>query len=82
MTKHWDNLIITDRFNITGRGMVLIIDFISSGLCSEIWVKELPLKIDVGDTILYEGITYNIRAIDVSKNTFNGYLMTKIGVLV
>lgn len=43
MTKHWDNLIITDRFNITGRGMVLIIDFISSGLCSEIWVKELPI---------------------------------------
>lgn len=82
MTKHWDNLIITDRFNITGRGMVLIIDFISSGLCSEIWVKELPLKIDVGDTILYEGVTYNIRAIDVSSNTFNGYLMTKIGVLV
>mgnify|MGYP000885908630 CR=1 FL=1 len=82
MTKHWDNLIITDRFNITGRGMVLIIDFISSGLCSEIWVKELPLKIDVGDTILYEGVTYNIRAIDVSRNTFNGYLMTKIGVLV
>lgn len=82
MTKHWDNLIITDRFNITGRGMVLIIDFISSGLCSEIWVKELPLKIDVGDTILYEGVTYNIRAIDVSRNTFNGYIMTKIGVLV
>ena len=82
MTKHWDNLIITDRFNITGRGMMLIIDFISSGLCSEIWVKELPLKIDVGDTILYEGVTYNIRAIDVSRNTFNGYLMTKIGVLV
>jgi hypothetical protein len=82
MTKHWDNLIITDRFNITGRGMVLIIDFISSGLCSEIWVKELPLKIDVGDTILYEGVTYDIRAIDVSRNTFNGYLMTKIGVLV
>lgn len=82
MTKHWDNLIITDRFNITGRGMVLIIDFISSGLCSEIWVKELPLKIDVGDTILYEGVTYDIRAIDVSRNTFNGYIMTKIGVLV
>lgn len=81
MTKHWDNLIITDRFNITGRGMVFI-DFISSGLCSEIWVKELPLKIDVGDTILYEGVTYNIRAIDVSRNTFNGYIMTKIGVLV
>ena len=82
MTKHWDNLIITDRFNITGRGMVLTIDLISSGLCSEIWVKELPLKIDVGDTILYEGVTYDIRAIDVSRNTFNGYLMTKIGVLV
>ena len=50
--KNWDNLVVTDKFNITGRGVVLIIDFIKSGLCSEIWEKELP-KIDVGDTILY-----------------------------
>lgn len=79
--KHWDNLVITDKFNITGRGTVLIVDFISSGLCTEVWEKELP-KIDVGDTILYEGITYTIRAIDSSSNTFNGALMTRIGVLV
>ena len=81
MGKNWDNLVVTDKFNITGRGLVLIVDFIYSGLCSEIWVKELP-KIDVGDTILYEGVTYTIRAIDVSRNTFNGGLMTKIGLLV
>ena len=81
MGKNWDNLVVTDKFNITGRGLVLIVDFISSGLCSEIWVKELP-KIDVGDTILCEGVTYTIRAIDVHRNTFNGGLMTQIGVLV
>ena len=81
MGKNWDNLVVTDKFNITGRGVVLIVDFISSGLCTEVWEKELP-KIDVGDTILYEGVTYTIRAIDSSRNTFNGRLMTRIGVLV
>ena len=81
MVKYWDNLVVTDKFNITGRGVVLIVDFIKSGLCSEVWEKELP-KIDVGDTILYEGMTYTIRAIDSSRNTFNGALMTRIGVLV
>ena len=79
--KNWDNLVVTDKFNITGRGVVLIVDFIKSGLCTEIWEKELP-KIDVGDTILYEGVTYTIRGIDSSRNTFNGRLMTRIGVLV
>lgn len=79
--KNWDNLVITDKFNITGRGLVLIVDFIKSGLCSDLWEKELP-KIDVGDTILYEGVTYTIRTIDVSRNTFNGGLMTKVGLLV
>lgn len=81
----------TDKFNIlcecreclalTGRGVVLIVDFIKSGLCTEVWEKELP-KVHVGDTILYEGVTYIIRAVDVSRNTFNGGLMTRIGVLV
>ena len=81
MGKNWDNLVVTDKFNITGRGLVLIVDFISSGLCSEIWVKELP-KIDVGDTILYEGVSYVIKALDVHRNTFNGCLMTRVGLLV
>ena len=79
--KNWDNLVVTDKFNITGRGTGFIVDFIKSGLCSQVWEKELP-KIDVGDTILYEGVTYTIRGIDVSRNTFNGGLMTQIGVLV
>jgi len=79
--KNWDNLVVTDKFNITGRGTVLIVDFIKSGFFTEIWVKELP-KIDVGDTILYEGVTYTIKALDVHRNTFNGGLMTQIGVLV
>jgi hypothetical protein len=79
--KNWDNLVVTDKFKITGRGVVLIVDFIRSGLCTEVWEKDLP-KIDVGDTILYEGMTYTIRAIDSSRNTFNGALMTRIGVLV
>ena len=79
--KNWDNLVVTDKFNITGRGVVLIVDFIKSGLCTEVWVKELP-KIDVGDTILYEGVTYTIKGLDVHRNTFNGGLMTQIGVLV
>lgn len=81
MGKSWDNLVITDKFNITGRGTVLIVDFVLSGLCTEIWVKELP-KVDVGDTILYEGVTYTIRVIDVSRNTFNGGLMTRVGLLI
>ena len=63
------------------KGLVLIVDFIKSGLCSDLWEKELP-KIDVGDTILYEGVTYTIRTIDVSRNTFNSGLMTKVGLLV
>jgi len=79
--KNWDNLVVTDKFNITGRGTVLIVDFIKSGFFTEICVKELP-KIDVGDTILYEGVTYTIKALDVHRNTFNGGLMTQIGVLV
>jgi hypothetical protein len=79
--KNWDNLVVTDKFNITGRGTVLIVDFIKSGFFTEIWVKELP-KIDVGDTILYEGVTYTIKALDVHRNTFNNGLMTQIGVLV
>lgn len=79
--KNWDNLVVTDKFNITGRGIVLIVDFIKSGLCTEVWEKELP-KVDVGDTILYEGMTYTIRGIDSSRNTFNGCLMTQIGVLL
>ena len=66
MGKNWDNLVVTDQFNITGRGVVLIVDFIKSGLCTEVWEKELP-KID---------------SIDSSRNTFNGRLMTRIGVLV
>lgn len=81
MGKSWDNLVVTDKFNITGRGLVLIVDFVLSGLCQDLWEKELP-KIDVGDTILYEGVTYTIRVIDVSRNTFNGRLMTKVGLLV
>jgi hypothetical protein len=79
--KSWDNLVVTDKFNITGRGVVLIVDFIKSGLCTEVWEKELP-KVDVGDTILYEGITYTIKGLDIHRNTFNGGLMTQIGVLV
>ena len=79
--KNWDNLVVTDKFNITGRGVVLIVDFIRSGLCTEVWEKDLP-KIDVGDTILYEGVSYTIRVIDVSRNTFNGGLMTRVGLLV
>jgi hypothetical protein len=66
MGKNWNNLVVTDKFNITGRGVVLIVDFIKSGLCTEVWEKELP-KID---------------SIDSSRNTFNGRLMTRIGVLV
>jgi hypothetical protein len=81
MGKNWDNLVVTDKFKITGRGVVLIVDFIKSGLCTEVWEKELP-KIDVGDTILYEGVTYTIRSIDSSRNTFNGRLMSRIGLLV
>lgn len=81
MVKYWDNLVVTDKFNITGRGVVLIVDFIKSGLCSEVWEKELP-KVDVGDTILYEGMTYTIKGLDIHRNTFNGGLMTQIGVLV
>jgi hypothetical protein len=81
MGKNWDNLVVTDKFNITGRGVVLIVDFIKSGLCTEVWEKELP-KIDVGDTILYGDKVYTIRAIDSSRNTFNGRLMTRIGLLV
>ena len=91
MGKSWDNLVVTDKFNITGRGMILVVDFVLSGLCQDLWEKELP-KIDVvrstlcvrrvGDTILYEGVTYTIRVIDVSRNTFNGGLMTKVGLLV
>lgn len=79
--KNWDNLVITDKFNITGRGTVFIVDFIKSGFFTEVWVKELP-KVHVGDTILYEGITYTIKALDIHRNTFNGGLMTQIGVLV
>jgi len=79
--KNWNNLVVTDKFNITGRGVVLIIDFIKSGLCTEVWEKELP-KVHVGDTILYEGITYTIKGLDIHRNTFNGGLMTQIGVLV
>jgi hypothetical protein len=79
--KNWDNLVVTDKFNITGRGVVFIVDFIKSGLCTEVWEKELP-KVDVGDTILYEGITYTIKGLDIHRNTFNGGLMTQIGVLV
>lgn len=89
--KNWDNLVVTDKFNIlcecrecialTGRGVVLIVDFIRSGLCTEVWEKDLP-KVDVGDTILYEGITYTIKGLDIHRNTFNGGLMTQIGVLV
>ena len=37
--KNWDNLVVTDKFNITGRGTVLIVDFIKSGFFTEIWVK-------------------------------------------
>lgn len=81
MVKYCDNLVVTDKFNITGRGTVFIVDFIKSGLCSEIWEKELP-KIDVGDTILYEGVTYTIKGLDIHRNTFNNGLMTQIGVLV
>ena len=79
--KNWDNLVVTDKFNITGRGVVLIDDFIKSCLCTEVWVKELP-KIDVGDTILYEGVTYTIKGLDIHRNTFNGGLMTRVGLLV
>jgi hypothetical protein len=89
--KNWDNLVVTDKFNITGsashslhtqsRGTVFIVDFIKSGFFTEIWVKELP-KIDVGDTILYDGVTYTIKGLDIHRNTFNGGLMTQIGVLV
>jgi len=81
MGKNWDNLVVTDKFNITGRGMILVVDFVLSGLCQDLWEKELP-KIDVGDTILYEGVSYTIRAIDVHRNTFNGGLMTRVGLLV
>lgn len=81
MGKNWDNLVVTDKFNITGRGTVFIVDFIRSGFFTEVWVKELP-KIDVGDTILYEGMTYTIKGLDIHRNTFNGGLMTQIGVLV
>ena len=81
MGKSWDNLVVTDKFNITGRGTVLIVDFVLSVLCQDLWEKELP-KIDVGDTILYEGVTYTIRAIDLSRNTFNGGLMTRVGLLI
>jgi hypothetical protein len=81
MGKNWDNLVVTDQFNVTGRGLVLVVDFIKSGLCSELWEKELP-KIDVGDTILYGDRVYTIKVVEVSRNAFNGGLMTKVGLLV
>jgi hypothetical protein len=76
-----NNLVVTDKFNITGRGVVLIVDFIRSGLCTEVWEKDLP-KIDVGDTILYGDRVYTIKVVEVSRNAFNGGLMTKVGLLV
>ena len=81
MGKKWDNLVVTDQFNITGRGLILLVDFIESGLCKDLWEKELP-KIDVGDTILHQDKYYYIKNIEVSKYTFNGHLMTKVGLLV
>ena len=40
MGKKWDNLVITDQFNITGRGLILLVDFIESGLCKDLWEKS------------------------------------------
>jgi hypothetical protein len=81
MGKSWDNLVVTDKFNITGRGTVLIVDFVLSGLCQDLWEKDLPVR-RVGDTILYEGMTYTIKGLDIHRNTFNGGLMTRVGLLV
>lgn len=81
MGKTWDNLVVTDQFNITGRGLVLVVDFVLSGLCTEVWEDSLP-EVSIGDTILYGDKSYVIKKVEVSRNTFNGGLMTRIGLLV
>jgi len=81
MGKEWNDLVVTDQFNITGRGLLLVVDLVLSGLCQDVWEKELP-KIDVGDTILYGDKVYTIKKVEVTRNTFNGGLMTRIGLLV
>ena len=81
MGKTWDNLVVTDQFNITGRGLVLVVDFVLSGLCQDVWEDELP-NVSIGDTILYGDKVYTIKNVEVTRNAFNGGLMTRIGLLV
>jgi hypothetical protein len=81
MGKDWNDLVITDQFNITGRGLLLVVDLVLSGLCQDVWEKDLP-KIDAGDTILYGDKVYTIKKVEVTRNAFNGGLMSRIGLLV
>ena len=62
---HHENLTITDRFEITGRGTVF------TTKCSESeWVKDVPYNTD--DTFMHEGILYKIRGVEL-KRTSAGY---------
>ena len=80
-TKHWQNLIIDDEFNVTGKGLVLVVDLVRSELCENLWELDLP-EINSGDTISYVDEVYEITSVEIQRNLLNGKKMSRIGLVV
>ena len=79
--KHWDNLIIEDGINVTGKGLILVVDLVESGVCENLWELELP-EISRGDTISYVDEVYEITSVEVNRNLMDGKKMSRIGLVV
>jgi len=80
-TKHWKNLIIDDEFNVTGKGLVLVVDLVRSELCENPWELNLP-EINSGDTISYVDEVYEITSVEIQRNLLDGKKMSRVGLVV
>ena len=79
--KHWDNLIVEDGVNVTGRGLILVVDLVESGVCENLWELDLP-EINRGDTISYVDEVYEITSVEINRNLMDGRKMSRIGLVV
>ena len=76
------NLSVLDKFNITGRGTIIVVNLRNTGHTKLKWVKELPTNI--GDKIAFKNNEiYTITGIEVKRNLTTGKINSEsVGLLV
>jgi hypothetical protein len=76
----WINLKVEDKFHITGRGDVVVVNLKENNIVTENWLENIP--IEIGHVLVYEGEDYKVVGVETTRDVLRGYLNTTVGVLI